>query len=294
MEISTLKMFVKVAELKSFSKAATALNIAQSYVSTRIHQYERKLGTELFIRHNKGVELSSQGVIFLDYANRILSMVDEAENTLSQNSNAGLLRISTMQSTAQTYLPAILSTFHRQFPEFRLRISTSNATENIEKLFRYEAEFVYAAGQIESEDLALEKLTDENLVLISNHKIKNLRDFLSAGNTSLLAFPFGCAYRKQTEKWLNAQNISLKNIIECDSIPAILSSVTAGMGYAVLPRHLINDHIKSEYVYAHELPDEFSTIPLNLCYRRDMKLNDGMKQFIKINKNIAGGNKPRS
>ena len=80
MEISTLKMFVKVAELKSFSKAATALDIAQSYVSTRIHQYEKELGTELFIRHNKGVELSAQGIILLDYANRILSMVDEAES----------------------------------------------------------------------------------------------------------------------------------------------------------------------------------------------------------------------
>ena len=284
MEISTLKMFVKVAELKSFSKAATAMDIAQSYVSTRIHQYEKEIGTELFIRHNKGVELSAQGIIFLDYAKRILRMVDEAENIFSKNSNTGLLRISTMQSTAQTYLPAILSEFHKHFPEYKLKISTSNAAMNIEKLFRYEAEFVYVAGSIDSNDISSVKLTDEKLVLISNQKINDLRGFLSAGNITLLAFPSGCAYRKQTEKWLEAQNITINNLVECDSIPAILSSVTAGMGCSVLPSHLVNDHIKNGYVYANELPRKFSNIPLNLCYRKDMKLNEGMKQFIEINK----------
>ena len=286
MEISTLKMFVKVAELKSFSKAATALDIAQSYVSTRIHQYEKELGTELFIRHNKGVELSAQGIIFLDYANRILSMVDEAESMLRQNSNAGLLRISTMQSTAQTYLPAILSEFHKQFPEYKLRISTSNAAMNIEKLFRYEAEFVYVAGSIDSQDISSVKLTDEKLVLISNQRINNLQEFLSAGNTTLLAFPSGCAYRKQTENWLAEQKLIIKNIIECDSIPAILSSVTAGMGYAVLPQNLVIEHIRNEFLYAHDLPKKYSSIPLNLCYRKDMKLNEGMKKYIEINKKI--------
>ena len=286
MEILTLKMFVKVAELKSFSKAATAMDIAQSYVSTRIHQYEKELGTELFIRHNKGVELSAQGIIFLDYAKRILRMVDEAENIFSKNSNTGLLRISTMQSTAQTYLPAILSEFHKHFPEFKLKISSSNATGNIEKLFRYEAEFVYVAGSTDSNDISSVKLTDEKLVLISNQKINDLRGFLYAGNITLLAFPSGCAYRKQTEKWLEDQNITINNLVEFDSIPAILSSVTAGMGCSVLPSHLVKEHIKKEFFYANKLPDEFCTIPLNLCYRKDMKLNEGMKKFIEINKKI--------
>ena len=284
MEISTLKMFVKVAELKSFSKAATALDIAQSYVSTRIHQYEKELGAELFIRHNKGVELSAQGIIFLDYANRILRIADEAESLFSPNSNTGLMRISTMQSTAQTYLPAVLNEFHKQFPEYKLKISTSNAAMNIEKLFRYEAEFIYAAGQIDSKDITSVKLTDEKLVILHNQKIENLQEFLSAGEVSLIAFPSGCAYRKQTEKWLTDGKLTIKNIIECDSIPAIISSVTAGMGCAVLPGHLVNDHIKKGYVYANELPQEFSTIPLKLCYRKDMKLNEGMKKFIEINK----------
>lgn len=284
MEISTLKMFVKVAELKSFSKAATALDIAQSYVSTRIHLYEKELGAELFIRHNKGVELSAQGIIFLDYANRILRIADEAESLFSPNSNTGLMRISTMQSTAQTYLPAVLNEFHKQFPEYKLKISTSNAAMNIEKLFRYEAEFIYAAGQIDSKDITSVKLTDEKLVILHNQKIENLQEFLSAGEVSLIAFPSGCAYRKQTEKWLTDRKLTIKNIIECDSIPAIISSVTAGMGCAVLPGHLVNDHIKNGYVYANELPQEFSTIPLKLCYRKDMKLNEGMKKFIEINK----------
>ncbi|MBQ3678038.1 MAG: hypothetical protein II929_00795 [Succinivibrio sp.] len=191
-----------------------------------------------------------------------------------------------MQSTAQTYLPAILSEFHKQFPEYKLRISTSNAAMNIEKLFRYESEFVYVAGYIDSQDISSVKLTDEKLVLISNQRINNLQEFLSAGNTTLLAFPSGCAYRKQTENWLAEQKLIIKNIIECDSIPAILSSVTAGMGYAVLPQNLVIEHIRNEFLYAHDLPKKYSSIPLNLCYRKDMKLNEGMKKYIEINKKI--------
>lgn len=286
MEISTIKMFVKVAELKSFSKAATALNTAQSYISTKIHQYENELGTELFNRHNKGVELTAYGLILLDYAEQILRLTEEAENAVSQNSQKGLLRISTMQSTAQTYLPAILSEFHRKYPDYQLRISTANAIKNIEKLFRFESDFSFVAGKTESDEMLTIKLTDEKLVLISMNRIESLKEHFLKTNCSLIAFPSGCAYRKHTENWLSSQKINLKTVIECDSIAAILASAAAGMGVAVLPEHLVADKIREGSLFSYELTEKYRTIPLNLCYRKEMKLNEAGKSFIALCKKI--------
>ncbi|MBQ3678841.1 MAG: LysR family transcriptional regulator [Succinivibrio sp.] len=282
MEISTIKMFIKIAELKSFSKAATALDTAQSYISTRIHQYEKELGTELFIRHNKGVELTAYGLILLDYAKQILRLADEAENAVSQNSQKGLLRISTMQSTAQTYLPSILYEFHKKYPDYQLKISTSNAMKNLEKLFRFESDFSFAAGKSESDELCTIKLTEEKMVLVSMNRIESLKDYFENSNFSLIAFPSGCAYRKHTENWLSSQKINLKTVIECDSIAAILASTAAGMGVAVLPEHLVADKVREGVLFSHELPEKYRTIPLNLCYRKEMKLNEAGKSFIDL------------
>ena len=74
MELRHLKYFQIVANERSFTKAAEKLSMSQPPLSRQIKDLENELGVKLFIRKYKNLELTEQGELFLDYANRIIDL----------------------------------------------------------------------------------------------------------------------------------------------------------------------------------------------------------------------------
>ena len=74
MELRHLKYFQIVANERSFTKAAEKLNMSQPPLSRQIKDLENELGVKLFIRKYKNLELTEQGELFLDYANKIIDL----------------------------------------------------------------------------------------------------------------------------------------------------------------------------------------------------------------------------
>lgn len=77
MELKDLNYFVEIAELKSMRKAAVSLYISQPNLTRAVHGLEKELGGELFIRSNRGVELTTLGEGFYFYAQSILQQMNE-------------------------------------------------------------------------------------------------------------------------------------------------------------------------------------------------------------------------
>ena len=109
MDINELKIFRAVAHKGSISRAAEELHYVQSNVTARIRQLEERLGTALFHRKSKGVALTAAGHLLLDYAERIIRLVREAEEALSdQGEPKGRLVIGSMETTTAVRLPPLL------------------------------------------------------------------------------------------------------------------------------------------------------------------------------------------
>ena len=83
MEIRHLKTFLGVAKALSFNKAAEHLNYAQSSVSAQIQALEEELGVQLFDRLGRRILLTEAGIRLLDYAEKILQLVDETRAELA-------------------------------------------------------------------------------------------------------------------------------------------------------------------------------------------------------------------
>lgn len=93
MDLIQLEMFIAVAEHGSVSAAARRLHRVPSNLTTRIKQLEQDFGVELFIRENSRLRLSPAGWGFLDYAKRILNLVQEARATVEGGGTSGGLRV---------------------------------------------------------------------------------------------------------------------------------------------------------------------------------------------------------
>jgi DNA-binding transcriptional LysR family regulator len=146
--LSALEIFRTVAIEGSVSKAAIRLNRVQSNISTRIKQLEQQLEKSLFLRHNRGLTLTPDGQLLLAYAERFLQLSMEASEALKAGKPSGVFRIGTMESTAATRLPEILSRYHELYPDVQIELETGTAGWLIDRLQNYDIEIAFTAEPV--------------------------------------------------------------------------------------------------------------------------------------------------
>src|SRR3954468_21775097 len=123
-DLESLEIFNAVVEHGGVIRAAGKLNRVQSNVTTRIKQLEERLGLQLFRRQGRSLVLSPEGELLQSYAQRLFRLADEAESELRAGKPMGVFRIGSLESTAGSRLPAVLSRFHRLYPAVVVELAT--------------------------------------------------------------------------------------------------------------------------------------------------------------------------
>ncbi|MBN8944192.1 MAG: LysR family transcriptional regulator [Rhizobiales bacterium] len=123
-DIDLLRCFVTVAELRSFTRAASALFRTQSTISTQIRRLEELAGQTLLQRSPHEVQLTRIGEDFLAYARRIVALHDEALDVVNAKGVSGTVRLAVMDDYATIVLPDTLARFVRSHPGVELEVTT--------------------------------------------------------------------------------------------------------------------------------------------------------------------------
>src|SRR6201987_4671930 len=118
-DIGAVEVFVRVAELRSFREGGDALGVPRSTVSRRIAELESALGTRLFHRTTRHVELTSAGKTYLRACGPALGTIMEAGRAVATRSEdtAGRLRMTAPVTLAETLLGAAVAEFLAQYPQ---------------------------------------------------------------------------------------------------------------------------------------------------------------------------------
>jgi len=118
MDFDQLHTFLEIVRLKSFSKAAQTCYRTQPAISAQIRQLEHELKTELFERFGSRISLTTAGKIFADYAEKMLDLRRQSQNTLDEleTTPRGELVIAANESTCIYVLPKVFAEFKTQFP----------------------------------------------------------------------------------------------------------------------------------------------------------------------------------
>ena len=125
-DLNKLNTFVRVAEHRSFTRAARDLHMTPSAISKHIHELETKLGISLLNRSTRGVALTEVGERFFAHCLEILGHLDEAVTDAQnlQMKPQGTLRIHVVAGYAQWMLAPLLPTFMRRYPELQVEVNT--------------------------------------------------------------------------------------------------------------------------------------------------------------------------
>jgi LysR family transcriptional regulator, glycine cleavage system transcriptional activator len=123
--LSSLRVFEAAARHKSFRKAADELNLTASAVSHGIQTLENWLGTELFVRQSRGLQLTGAGEIYAPLVNQALSLIARATEQLPGRKATGTLSLSSAPTFANKIVLPRLEGFSAKFPDIRVTIDTS-------------------------------------------------------------------------------------------------------------------------------------------------------------------------
>lgn len=279
MELRNITTFIKVAELKSFSKAVEKLGYSQSNVSFQIQQLENELDSRLFERIGKKIEITPQGRSFLFYANEIIKMTvqaaDEVRNSAGPDcaSPRGQLRIGSIESIATGILPGLLTEFHSRFPHIQVTVFTENKNILIDRINNNQIDMFFDLNTPSViPNMIRRELRREEIIFICRpdmmlsdadaptacSPIRSGHDMSYAPGYSdspfiqlseLCSMPFvlteyGEGYRRELDALLATQGCCITPVIEFGNPETIIQLVEAGVGMSFLPRFCTEKHIE--------------------------------------------------
>ncbi|MNM72635.1 HTH-type transcriptional regulator GltR [compost metagenome] len=280
MESAELRIFQAVAREGSITKAADRLGYVQSNVTARIRQLETELGTGLFYRHNRGMTLTSSGKMLLDYADKIVGLLDEAVAALSFSGEpTGPLLIGSTQTTAAVRLPKLLSKYYEMHPKVELTLTTDLSDRLAEKVIHYDLDVAFGNFRYNHDELTRIPVFDEEVVVISPPGIDNLDEALTKPS---LVYSRGCTYREMLEEMQQSRGRTYVGAMEFGTLEAILGGVSAGLGISLVPRIVAEKQAQDGTVRIHEVPEAMRHMQTELIYRKNAQPTSALRALIDL------------
>lgn len=268
MDFVALQIFKAVADHGGISAAARKLHRVQSNVTTRIRQLEESLGTGLFIREKRRLSLSPAGELFRGYVEQILRLSEQARAAVLDGAPRGPLRIGTLESTAASRLPLLLSRYHGKHPAVRVELITATTDALVEAVMKRELEAAFVADAPSIAGLERMPTFAEELVIVAPKAHPGIRRARDVRADTMIAFPTGCAYRRRLLAWLAADGIRLDKVLELSSYHSIVACVAAGTGIAFMPRSVLATIRISKHVAEYRLPARAGKATTALVWRK--------------------------
>ncbi|MEK9885797.1 MAG: LysR family transcriptional regulator [Pelagibacteraceae bacterium] len=249
-EIGDIEAFIELADTNSFAKAASNLNLSQPALSRRIQKLENELGTVLFDRTTRKVQLSYSGRNFYERARSIIEAVKTATKTLSEKySFPSIVKIGAVNSSLRNIIYPTLKIFKEVEPRCKVQIIERSANYVVDSVLGGECDFGVNFTGVQEPGVTFESLFDEDYVVVfpkgdvleKKRKIKlseiKDRDFISVwkGSGSRIYFENALARQKEDLDWT----------YEVRHVPSALNMVEQGLGITLAPKLAVSQDYSS-------------------------------------------------
>ncbi len=275
MTLEQLRVFVTVAERLHVTQAAQALNMTQSAASAAVQALETRLGTALFHRLGRRIELTEAGLVLLPEAKAVLARALEAEQALAELEGLlrGRLRLWASQTIAGYWLPPFLHRFNMAHPQVKLELRMGNSLQVSRAVLDGEADLGFVEGDNDEPLLAHIPVAVDRLVLVAaaSHEFASLKsiEWSDALKMRWVLRERGAGTRQVFEDALRKYGIDVDELdvaLELPSNDAVRCAVEAGAGATVISRFVVGGRVSA---------GSLAELPLAFPDRRYLALRHG-------------------
>jgi DNA-binding transcriptional LysR family regulator len=229
-----IRYFLKIADLRSLSKAAEALDVAQSGLSRQITALEAYVGKPLFVRTGRGVALTEAGRQLKEHVEPAYLAIDAAlEAARVVGVTRGTVKLACVHTLSYYFMADVVARFISQYDGANLSIMGRSSPEVVSLVESGKADvgFVYDAA-VASQTLVSTPLFDDEMCLIvpRDSDIGNEID-LTRNRPRLVGFPPHYALRRM----VHSSGLNPQFVAEAETVDAVLNLVASGVGACILP-----------------------------------------------------------
>lgn len=285
MNIKQLRYFLAVAEELNFTRAAAKVNIAQPPLSQQIMALEAELGTTLFTREKRKVELTDAGRILVQHAHRVLNAASGAIAAVRASERGATAKISigAVYSSIYAFLPETLRLFRGIEPNTEVDVQEMTITQQITALRDGRIEIGVLRGNLYDRDIVTEQLFRERLVLAIPES-SSLPEDESIDVASLSEIPLIAVARTQSRGYADRvmnifeqEDLRAHVVNEVSDMHTSICLVAAGLGAAIVPSTV--QLLQPKGLRFLSIESTASNITFSLAWRKD-NMTSSMATFL--------------
>jgi DNA-binding transcriptional LysR family regulator len=293
-----LKVFVMVAEKKSFSAAARALYLTQPAITHQVKKLENYFASPLFRRQSNAVLLTPTGEILYAYAKRFSQLGDELMEQIGRYTGVltGDLVIGACTMVGEHLVPQIVKDFHEAHPEVRFSIDIGSCSSIADKLLRGTIDVGLIGDEMVHRDVVTEKLLEQTLFLVSvpdhvdiERQTISLQDLTEM---KLLLREEGVGTRVLFEEMVSQRGMKLRDfqiITVAGSNEVIKMMTKEGMGVSLFPRTAIERELERGDLTILSLQEGEMRHTFYLVYRKQKVIPLKTQHFVAFVMGEVGG-----
>ena len=283
-KLEQYKIFNEAAATLSFSKAAKNLFISQSAVSQTINILEKELNTQLFIRLNKGVVLTKEGMLLHKNITEALALITSVENELThyKELKAGQLNIGAGDAICENYLIDLLKQYHQLYPLIKINVVNGTTRETIEHLKNGTIDLAFINMPYEDESITIKKCLTIHDIFISKEKDNHIYDYQELANKELILLEKSSNSRNYIDKYFAGEGVLLKPEMELGAHNLLLEFTHANLGYACVVKEFSKDFIDKRKVYELKLKKPLPSRSIGYAYLKRRSLSQATLKFIDL------------
>ena len=284
MNTTHIKSFLYVSKYNSISKAADKLNYSTSTIYEHLKSLENEVGVTLYNKANRGIYLTENGEIFLEYANKILDIVDDINRRFYKSSET--LRITASESSDFFVMKPLMDKFIIKYPDIEIDYTKATTDVAIEKILNglcdvgVISEPGFSTSKVKCDflcKLPLSFVASPKHICFKNGIVDSRED-----NTLLSTMGFTVVSNLLVSKGLLFSDYfsSKKNIGDLQTLRELAYE---GIGISLLPTFLVEDDIaQGKLKLIPEFNEEFSSRIYILTELNNKKVNKSVNNFVQL------------
>lgn len=284
--IEQLRIFARVVDCQSFTKAADTLGIPRSTVSTAVKTLEERVGTRLLNRTTRTVSPTNDGTAFYERCMALVSDVEEIENLFRTSSArlSGKLRVNVPGRIGRLIIAPALPEFFARFPEIALEVGITDRTVDL----RHEGiDCVIRVGELADSTLIARRIGDVAIIscaskayLAANGVPRRTSDLKRHRAINYVSPVSGKAEPWEYDSIDGSHTVAMRQAVAVDNAEMMIACCLAGLGLIQIPAYDVRAHIESGELVEVLPRHRAAPMPMHILYPHRRHLSARLQTFI--------------